>query len=677
MQASCLLVCFVIRFISDLRTQLVLLVLKPTRTNYNQATKNKKKQNRMKSMRLEDIENVLRTRFSSETLSMFVATRVNAAEAAAAVGSLARDLTLAQLKESKELKADATEKTETTEKTEKTERKSKSVLELRDIADATWQDLGSQEPACQKSVLNGREIEIAVRAISRENTAQREDALVFAISTQAERAFLSAFSAFSASSAPSVVLFASECTRVRAAALRVMTLLSSASFKTCDPTSANAGNEETFVTRALQKRALKHILCPADIRNVERSLHMSSISKALAFCVLSLMPLSASHSVSNAVEAKADKQEQESIEADEDKDDKDDKDENADTDDLDTALLPVLLGVPAMLREARPHTFSSLGSPPNPACVEPKRAGGALPALDSFLVCCGGRLEFKGRVVARVGGATPESSLLLTVLPGWTSSSSVRCMHYVCVDRHTRVASLLRVTANKAGDPDSVLTLLRFELGVDEDDPRKVIGWIDAQRDFEGNLALAWGSFNPLTGGVARSYIMGLEEFDDERKYTEGGVDPFRELNKDDIDAMFAARFEAGAAIDFRDHGSLLEASVLNGVTTVVHHDTIVKVLHGIEFAAVWGTAHAWVGWVVDSSSSSGAGSDSGNDASNSKTVLRAKVWRGALTPEEVNETWNAAALCALPVVHSQASASKCKSKSNKTISIAPWWPAQ
>jgi hypothetical protein len=55
MQASCLLVCFVIRFISDLRTQLVLLVLKPTRTNCNQATKNKKTNKQTKQTKQNEI----------------------------------------------------------------------------------------------------------------------------------------------------------------------------------------------------------------------------------------------------------------------------------------------------------------------------------------------------------------------------------------------------------------------------------------------------------------------------------------------------------------------------------------------------------------------------------------------------------------------------------------------
>jgi hypothetical protein len=220
----------------------------------------------------------------------------------------------------------------------------------------------------------------------------------------------------------------------------------------------------------------------------------------------------------------------------------------------------------------------------------------------------------------------------------------------MCVDPNTRVASVLRVTSSSSGavrEPDAARVLLRFVLSVDEEDPSKAIGWIDAQRDFEGNLVLAWGSFNPLTGGVARSYYMGLEEADEYAR----GADPFREVDKGDVDDMFAARFETAAAIDFRDHGSVLEASIANGETTVVYHDTVIKILRGVRLAAIWGTAHAFVGWIRDKDGAMYAG-----------------TWHGAQGADQVEETVVKSQLCKLPHVPMAAE------HESVSLSIAPWW---
>jgi hypothetical protein len=551
------------------------------------------------TLSLECIEDILRTRVSLDTLDMFVRTRISATEAAAAVASLARDVVRAFLTEARKHVSVVP-----------------SVLELRNCGDAAWEAVCKLEPACRAHAMDVRCVETAIRALPRDDAARREEALVTTVGAQAEHVASRVFTD---------VLQSSQGTRTRAAALRILVTMSSTTLAWAP---GNCVSDR--IARDTQRRATSALLCPSDVRAVERALQVGSITHALTFCILSLAspPLP---------------------------DDKD-RDNDKDVDSATASAFPVLLGVPAMLREARPHAFLQKDDAldgdtekalkrTNPALTEPKPAGGGLPSPSSFLVCRGSSLEYNGKVLARCGG-------LLSVLPGWRGirTDTAAFAHYMCVDPHTRVASVLRVTSSSSGavrEPDAARVLLRFVLSVDEEDPSKAIGWIDAQRDFEGNLVLAWGSFNPLTGGVARSYYMGLEEADEYAR----GADPFREVDKGDVDDMFAARFETAAAIDFRDHGSVLEASIANGETTVVYHDTVIKILRGVRLAAIWGTAHAFVGWIRDKDGAMYAG-----------------TWHGAQGADQVEETVVKSQLCKLPHVPMAAE------HESVSLSIAPWW---
>jgi len=299
-------------------------------------------------------------------------------------------------------------------------------------------------------------------------------------------------------------------------------------------------------------------------------------------------------------------------------------------------------------------------------------------------------------VLARGGG-------LLAVLPGWhgVRADGTAYGHFVRVDPKTRVADVLCVESHPAPapapcerelrrerDPASARVLLRFKLGVDSEDPEACVGWVDAQRDFEGNLVLAWGSFNARTGGVARSYYMGLVEAD---AYPPG-ADPFRELDKDDVDVMFAARLEDAAAIDFRDHGNVLEAVVRDGDTTVVYHDTIIKELGGIELVAVWGTAHAFVGWALDTAERVPGETPNQNQNQNQNQTMRVSAWRGARRAGELKEE---PLFSNLPILRTgfarqlldkELDKELGKNKKDKhgaapapapapvSVSIAPWW---
>jgi hypothetical protein len=522
----------------------------------------------------------------------------------------------------------------------------RTVLQLRGVGEGVWESTWARDLDAAPPALDTRALEAALRAVKRDDADRRDRALVEELGAQAERAALGALAA-AASRAP--------VTRLRAAAMRVFEALARA-ISLC-----TAKNESTAAR--LCARALRRPLRGENLRALAHDLRVGSITYALAFCVYALV-------------ARAPTEAQRADES--DSEDSDSRASGASGEPQSQSQFeePVFLGVPAMLREARAHAFhahardqeNTSGAEAtyaeatyaeatdacrtNPADTRPNPAGGALPDPASFVFSVGdaqdGFVGYQGTVLLRGGG-------LLAVLPGWRGTRPDGCVfaHYVRVDPVTRVASVLRVSSARHSEgsedePASASVLLRFKLGVDPEDPAARVGWIDAQRDFEGNLVLAWGSFNALTGGVARSYYMGLVEAD---AYP-SGADPFRELDKGDVDDMFAARLEAAAAIDFRDHGNVLEAVVRGGSTTVVYHDTIVKELRGIELAAVWGTAHAFVGWTFHQERVFGG------------------TWEGAQRAGDLEAAPGSCRLQSLGL----ALLDERGAERRACVSIAPWW---
>lgn len=333
----------------------------------------------------------------------------------------------------------------------------------------------------------------------------------------------------------------------------------------------------------------------------------------------------------------------------------------------------VVAGPPARLREARPWTpDDSGGCSVNPAATAPKAEGGALPPPQQFLYTVGRGAE-SGAHVALGDTVLAKGGGLLASLPGTArlDADGTARARYLRVDPDCGIATVLEVAAASGGAPKAT-SVLRLQLymptaseleGVGDDDGSGgggegdttsssgggsggVIDWVDAQRDWEGNLVIVWGGRNNLTGGVTWASHKGLKDA------WAKGEDPFLELDDAEVDDMFATRCEHGAAADFRDHGNLVTAHVrqveeetprgrfLSPVTSVLYNDVLLAVLPGVQAIAAWGTPHAFVVWTHDG---------------------RGVTLRGAATPDDVE-------------MRTAVTARAVRVPAEGVASIAPWW---
>lgn len=512
-----------------------------------------------------------------------------------------------------------------------TDARARAVLQLRDMAEEVWGSLKTTEPCFKTSAFDARGLMEALRAEPREDADGRLSVLAtFLVRMAKETAQRQLTDVRHASldaklHAAAVLIRRWEATSLREvhapepADTRLVTQITPSNAADMDTTRGRAPLGaprpvmKAHVDAYTRRLAEGEQLTTSVLRELQRGLQTSSITGVLSFCYHVLV---------------------------------------GDWEDMFLAPLPTkLLGVPAMLREARAWRADEK----NPALIKPKAEGGALPPPTQFVYTVGkdkdGHVGYKGRVLLPGGG-------LLAVLPGWHGSDEEGNLfaHYWRVNPATRVASLLRVAESGTGHMTARVKL-SFEVDLpehgeeEEEEDRPVIDWIDAQRDFEGNLVLSWGGYNRLTGGVAWTCYMGLTERDEYPR----GVDPFRTLEEADVDDMFVARLESAEAIDFRDHGNLMTAEVrhveevtpkgrfFSPTTSVVYHQTIVNELVGVEATAVWGTAAAYVVWTKDG---------------------HAATVHGASERHEFQYTLPTRGVYKVPAMGSEAS----------IVSIAPWW---
>lgn len=458
-----------------------------------------------------------------------------------------------------------------------------SVLELRDVAEAIWRDLALTEPHVLVGALDSRKLVEHLRtAAARDDVSGRLRALSM---------FLHDATAATVHGSLKDVRRVSFTTKVQAAVNLVRTWERTTLRGSCTPTRAEPVCAVAAVTGGGPARRSVLGASKATMENVAAAM-MAGYTRHEQLTVESLRAYQKTLQTASITAVLS-------------------FGYHAIVDDWEGMFLAmpthVLLGVPAMLREARPWRPAH---GVNPATIIPKAEGGAVPPPTQFLYTVG-----KGRDghVGLGGTALLQGGGLLCVLPGWhgTTKDGVHYAHYWRVDTARQVATIIEVYEAEAGDMQARVKLT-FQLDMPEPDDDgaedRAIDWIDAQRDFEGTLVLAWGGYNPLTGGVAWTCYMGVAE----KEAYVNGDDPFYPVNDADVDNMFFARLESAEAIDLRDCGSVVSAQVkyveevrhdtrlLSPVTTVIYHQTVLNELGGVEAAAIWGTPSQYVVWTKD-----------------------------------------------------------------------------